>query len=83
MIRMGLPLLLGYAGVPMTMTAMIGLGILVWIVLAILVSLVVARMIRLRDHQGLNEVYPVAPPQETSTQGTSADGGESIPRSTG
>ena len=35
----------------MTPTAMIGLGILAWILMAVLVALFVARMISLRDRQ--------------------------------
>ncbi len=53
-------------------TAMIGLGILAWAVLAIPVVLFVARMIRLRDRQRPGCSEPGAPAQGTSTQGTPA-----------
>ncbi|HEV7453387.1 MAG TPA: hypothetical protein VGO16_18820 [Pseudonocardiaceae bacterium] len=60
----------------MTTTAVIGLGILTWAVLAILVALFVARMIRLRDRQRPDCPESGAPTQGMSTQGTSAGDAE-------
>ncbi len=58
----------------MSTTAMIGLGILAWVLLAILLALFVGRMIRLRDRQRPDRTEPGAPAQGTSAQGTSAQG---------
>jgi hypothetical protein len=44
-----------YLGVSMGTTTMIGLGMLTWVVVAVLVALFVARMIKLRDRQGQTE----------------------------
>lgn len=45
----------------MSTTAVIGLGIVVWILLAILVTLFVVRVIRLRDRQRPNRTTHGAP----------------------
>lgn len=42
-------------------TAVIGLGILTWVLLAILIALFVARMIRLRDHHRPDRTEQGAP----------------------
>ena len=44
----------------MSMTAVIGLGLLAWVLLAILVALAVARMIRIRDRQRLDRTDPAS-----------------------
>ncbi|MGH3870132.1 MAG: hypothetical protein ACRDSR_01235 [Pseudonocardiaceae bacterium] len=67
----------------MGMTAMIGLGTVCWILLAIPIALLVARMIRLRDCQRSAEVEPATPAQRTSTQGGHIGADEPVPRSTG
>ena len=41
-----------HLGVSMGTTAIIGLGVLTWVVVAVLVALFLARMIKLRDRQG-------------------------------
>ncbi len=61
-------------------TAVIGLGILAWVLTAILVALFVARMVRLRDRQRPDCPEPGAPAQGMSAQGTSADGAEEATR---
>ncbi len=53
----------------MSTTAVIGLGILAWILLAIQVALFVARAIRLRDRQRPDRTGPSAP-----AEGESGDG---------
>lgn len=67
-----------YLGVPMSTTAVIALGILVWILLAILVACLVARMIRLRDRQRPDQTDPAAPAQGQS--GNDAESGQRWPR---
>jgi hypothetical protein len=57
----------------MVTTAVIGLGILAWVLLAILVSLFVARMIRLRDRQRPRGTDPGTP-----ADGESRDGAETF-----
>jgi hypothetical protein len=59
-------------------TAVISLGILAWVLLAILVALFVARMISLRDRQRPDRTEPEAP-----AEGRSADGSESFKRRPG
>lgn len=44
----------------MSMTVMIGLGTAVWVLIAILVALIVARMIRLRERQRPHQTIPAA-----------------------
>jgi hypothetical protein len=56
----------------MSTTAVIGLGILAWAVLAILFALFVGRMIRLRDRQ-----RPDWTESEVPAEGQSVNGGES------
>lgn len=55
----------------MSTVAVIGFGILAWILLAIPLALFVGRMIRLRDWQRPDRTEPGAP-----AEGTSADGAE-------
>lgn len=45
----------------MSTTAVIGLGVLVWVLLAILLALSVGQMIRLRDRQRPDRPEPDAP----------------------
>jgi hypothetical protein len=59
----------------MSTTAVIGLGILAWVLLAILVALFIARLIRLRDRQRPDRTDP-AP--GTPAVGESPDGAESV-----
>ncbi|MGH3429838.1 MAG: hypothetical protein ACRDQZ_20090 [Mycobacteriales bacterium] len=51
------------------MTAVIGLGIATWVLVAIPLALVVARVIRLRDRQS-----PGQKPQEAPAEGKSGNG---------
>ena len=51
----------------MSTTAVIGLGVLVWVLLAILLAFFVGRMIRLRDRQRPDRTEPDAPAEGTST----------------
>ncbi|MGH3837009.1 MAG: hypothetical protein ACREX8_19575 [Gammaproteobacteria bacterium] len=67
----------------MSTIAVIGLGILAWVLLAIPLALFVARMIRLRDRQRPDGTEPGAPAQGTSTQGTSTDCAGAIRRPPG
>ncbi|MGH3828874.1 MAG: hypothetical protein ACRDRS_00255 [Pseudonocardiaceae bacterium] len=53
----------------MSMTAVIGLGIATWVLVAIPLALVVARVIRLRDRQS-----PGQKPQEAPAEGKSGNG---------
>jgi hypothetical protein len=53
----------------MSTTAVIGFGILAWILVAILVALGVARVIKLRDRQRPNPVEPATPVQGDSSSG--------------
>ncbi|MDQ4102646.1 MAG: hypothetical protein M3186_02610 [Actinomycetota bacterium] len=62
----------------MSTTAVIGLGILAWAVLAVLFALLVGRMIRLRDRQ-----RPDRPKSQAAAEGRSTDGEESIRKSAG
>ncbi|MGH3926777.1 MAG: hypothetical protein ACRDS9_27230 [Pseudonocardiaceae bacterium] len=62
----------------MSTTAVIGLGILAWAVLAIPLALFVGRMIRLRDRQ-----RPDWPGSEAPAEDSSTGGEESTGRSTG
>lgn len=57
----------------MSTTAVIGLGVLVWVLLAILLALAVGRMIRLRDRQRPDRTEPDAP-----TEGRSRGSTESV-----
>lgn len=57
----------------MSTIAVIGLGILAWVLLAIPLALFVARMIRLRDRQRPDRIEPGAP-----AEGTSGDSAESF-----
>jgi hypothetical protein len=57
----------------MSTTAAIALGILAWVLLAILLALFVGRMIILRDRQRPDRTEPEGP-----AEGGSADGGEPI-----
>ena len=57
----------------MSTIAVIGLGILAWVLLSIPLALFVARMIRLRDRQRPDGTEPGALAQGPSTQGPSAD----------
>lgn len=59
----------------MSTIAVIGLGILMWILLAIPIALFVARMIRLRDRQRPDRTEPGAP-----AEGKPAEAGESTHR---
>lgn len=54
----------------MSTTAVIGLGILAWVLLAIPLALFVGRMIRLRDRQRPDQTEPGAPAEGTSRDGT-------------
>lgn len=51
-------------------TAVIGLGLLAWVLLAILLALFVGRMIRLRDRQRPDRTEPGAPAEDKSGGGT-------------
>jgi hypothetical protein len=51
------------------MTAMIGLGILAWVLLAIPIALFVARMIDLRDRQCRDPTAPEHPAEAESGDG--------------
>lgn len=53
----------------MSTTAVIGLGVLAWVLLAILVALFVARMIALRDRQRPDRTGPEAPAEARSADG--------------
>jgi hypothetical protein len=53
-------------------TAVIGLGILVWILMAIPLALFVGRMIRMRDRQRPDRTEPGVSAQGTSRDGTDA-----------
>jgi hypothetical protein len=57
-------------GTPMGTTAVIGLGILAWILMAIPLALFVGRMIRIRDRQRPDRTEPGAPAEGTSRDGT-------------
>ncbi|MGH4006571.1 MAG: hypothetical protein ACRDTH_00095 [Pseudonocardiaceae bacterium] len=57
----------------MSTTAMIGLGLLAWVLLAIPLALFVGRMIRLRDRQRPDRTGP-----RTPAEGKSGDGTESF-----
>src|SRR5918997_1466795 len=57
-------------GVSMSTTAVIGLGVLIWVLLAILLALFVGRMIRLRDRQRPGRTEPDAPAEGTSRGST-------------
>jgi hypothetical protein len=59
----------------MSMLVVIGFGILVWVLLAILLALFVGRMIRLRDRQ-----LPGQAESGTSSEGKLVDVGESTRR---
>jgi hypothetical protein len=54
-------------------TAVIGIGILVWVLMAIPLALFVARMIKLRDRQRPGRTEPRA-----SAEGKPANGGEPV-----
>jgi hypothetical protein len=56
---------------------LIGLGILTWVLLAVLVALLVARMIRLRDRDRQHP-DPVCAEREPSAGGNPVDGAESL-----
>ena len=61
----------------MTTTAVIGLGILTWAVLAVLLALFVGRMIRIRDRQRLDGT------ESNAAEGRSTGGDESIHKPAG
>jgi hypothetical protein len=54
----------------MSTTAVIGFGILAWILLAIVLSLGAARVIKSRDRQTPDSVEPETPVQGDSSSGT-------------
>jgi hypothetical protein len=54
----------------MSTTAVIGFGILAWVLVAVLLTLFVARMIRLRDRQRPGLTEPEAPVKGESGDGT-------------
>ena len=56
----------------MDTTAVIGIGILAWVVMAIPLALFVGRMIRMRDRQRPDWTEPGAPAEGTSRDGTDA-----------
>ncbi|MGH3753401.1 MAG: hypothetical protein ACRDRP_12005 [Pseudonocardiaceae bacterium] len=58
----------------MSTTAVIGLGIFAWVLVAILLALFAGRMIRLRDRQRPDRTEPVAPVEPGS-----GDGAGSLP----
>jgi ornithine cyclodeaminase/alanine dehydrogenase-like protein (mu-crystallin family) len=64
-------------GVPMSTTAVIGLGILAWAVLAVLLALFVGRMIRIRDRQRPDRT------ESNAAEGRSTGGEESIRKPAG
>ncbi len=51
----------GYEGALMSTTAVIGFGILAWILVAVLLALGVARVIKLRNRQRPDPVEPETP----------------------
>jgi hypothetical protein len=53
----------------MSTTAVIGFGILAWILVAIVLSLGAARVIKLRDRQSPNSVQPETPVPDDSSSG--------------
>jgi hypothetical protein len=62
----------------MSTIAVVGLGILAWVLLAIPLALFVARMIRLRDQQRPDRTEPGAPAEDKLT-----DVGESMSKPPG
>jgi hypothetical protein len=53
-------------------TAVIGIGILAWVLMAIPLALFVGRMIRMRDRQHPDPTEPGAPAEGMSRDGTDA-----------
>jgi hypothetical protein len=56
----------------MIKVAVIGLGILVWVLMAVLLALFVARTISLRDRQRSGRTEPCAPAKDESDDGAQA-----------
>lgn len=54
----------------MSTSAVIGLGILAWVLLAIPLALFMGRVIRIRDRRRLDHTKPGAPAEGTSGDGT-------------
>lgn len=65
-------------GVSMGTTAVIGLGIVAWVLTSVLVAIGAARMIRLRDRQRPERTEPEASIQGGAAQGRVAGSAEQI-----